>query len=363
MIRKHIHGIGRYALLLVENYYRLFRDDEFFLIANDSSQLSQVKGSCSARGILISSPPFSFSEHLELPAALKRIKPDIFHAPSIAVPFTTVVPTIMTIHDMIPFVLEDRRETMNILYRHIVLKRAVQKSRAVILDSEHTRDDVVRLLRPGHDRLHVVPLGVEETFYREIEEDRLLSLKEKHSLQAPFFFSLTSPRKHKNPEGLIRAFSDFTERVKEKVLLVVGGLVSDATRKFADSLPCSDRIRFVHYLTDDELVMVYKMSLAFLFASLYEGFGLPVLEAMAAGTPVITSRATSIPEVGGDAVIYFEPGNSRELTEKMVMIFNDAKLRTDLIEKGRERARHFTWEACARKTYEVYKLASGQGTG
>jgi glycosyltransferase involved in cell wall biosynthesis len=355
MIKKHIHGIGRYALLLVENYYRLYRDDEFFLIVNDTSQLSQVRGSSSVQGAFVASPPFSFREHLELPEALKKIKPHIFHAPSIAVPFRTAIPTIITIHDMIPFVLEDRHKARNILYRHLVLEQAVRRAQAVILDSEHTKSDVIRILKPGHERLQVIPLGVDESFYDEVDEERLQGLREKYSLHEPFFFSLTSPRNHKNPEDLIRAFTSFAERVNEKVLLVFGGLVSDSIRAFAATLPCRDRIRFLDYVPDEELSLLYRASLAFLFASRYEGFGLPVLEAMAAGVPVLTSSATSIPEVGGDAVLYFKPGNLEELIDKMELLYRDENLRSQLAMKGRERSRLFTWEACARKTYELYE--------
>jgi len=353
-----MHGIGRYAHLLINHFLRAGRDDEFFLLHNREPLKQLFPEGAPVHHVKISSPPLSINEQTELPKMLRIIGPDIFHAPSIAVSIFKVCRTVITIHDMIPFVLEGRHKPKNILYRHLVLYRAVHSADAILVDSKHTGKDVLELLQLEPGNLHVIPLGVDEIFFREVDEERMKGLRSRYRLEAPYFFTVVTPKPHKNALFIVRAFEKFAEKVKD-ALLVIGGLPGNDLREVVRISPAVARIRIVDYISDEDLPLFYRGALIFLFASLYEGFGLPPLEAMASGTPVITSNSTSLPEVAGDCGLYFDAANPDELVQAMIKLYDDRPLREDMSARGKSRAEAFTWERCAEMTYRIYERVAG----
>jgi len=354
MISRHMHGIGRYAHLLTGRFIRSGRDDEFFLLHNGEPLKHLYPEGAPVHHVKICSPPLSINEQTELPKMLGIIGPDIFHAPSIAVSIFKACRTVMTIHDMIPFVLEGRLRPKNILYRHLVLKRAARSADAILVDSEHTRKDVLELLRPEPGNVHVVPLGVDVLFFREVSLEKMKEFRSRYRLEAPYFFTVVTPKPHKNAPFIVRAFEKLADKLDD-ALLVIGGLPGDDLREAVRSSSAAARIRLVDYISDDELPLFYRGAHIFLFASRYEGFGLPPLEAMASGAPVITSNSTSLPEVVGDCGLYFDPSRQEELQSAMLKLYDDSALRAELSEKGRARASTFTWERCADMTYDIYR--------
>ncbi|MHC9539509.1 MAG: glycosyltransferase family 4 protein [Vulcanimicrobiota bacterium] len=358
MIGRHMHGIGRYAHLLINHYLRARRDDQYFLFHNHEPLTSYFPENVPVHYIRMSSPPLSLQEQWELPKLLRTIGPDLFHSPSIALSRLKVSATVLTIHDMIPFVLHARHSIKNVLYRRLILKKAACSAEAVLVDSEHTRKDVMELLGPPAENVHVIPLGVDELFFRDIDEDHMQAFRKKHRLEAPYFFTVVTPKPHKNAPFIVKAFERFAEK-RDDALLVLGGLPGPELKEAVERSSARSRIRIADYISDDELPLFYRGALIFLFASLYEGFGLPPLEAMASGTPVITSNSTSLPEVVGDCGLYFDAGTLDEMLHAMIKLYDDRALREELSARGRTRAKTFTWERCAEMTYEIYERVAG----
>ena len=357
MIGETAHGIGQYALLLLQHLGRLYRDDEFLVLANGPAAARKLKEYGNIHVRQMACPPFSPAEHYAIPLALSRFRPHLFHATSVAVPALSTGRTIITVHDLIPFILE-RHRLRNRLYEALVLRRAVRTAAAVITDSVHTRNDVLRLLRPRDDRVHVVYIGVEDCFFTpRTPPDRI---REKYGIEGDYFLTLISRRPHKNPGVLLDAFRRFMAEEKRDVTLAIAGLLPEHLGASAAGGPFSERIKLLGYVADEDLPSLYRGALAFVFPSLYEGFGLPVLEAMAAGTMVLCSHAASLPEVLGREGLYFDPGDSAALAGLMARAFQERDLREREGARGREEARKFTWERCARQTYELYRqVAAG----
>lgn len=194
-------------------------------------------------------------------------------------------------------------------------------------------------------------------FEKEIEKEEVPSgMKEiDPKIVHPYILYVGTIQPRKNITALIRAFSLLSETNSKLQLVITGkkGWLFDEIFKEAKSLYLDNKIIFTGYVTDEELVYLYQKSFCFVLPSFYEGFGIPVLEAMSFGCPVVSSFSSSLPEVGGEAALYFDPANHKDLADKLHMLQDDPKLRADLIKKGHERIRQFSWDRCAAQTLKV----------
>jgi glycosyltransferase involved in cell wall biosynthesis len=238
----------------------------------------------------------------------------------------------------------------------LLVPLAARRSRRVLALSEAAKADIVRFLKVPADRVDVAYLGPALPQDATVSEDEL---RRRFELgDAPIVLTVSAKRPHKNLERLFEAFA----RVRtepEPVLLVPGYATfheSDLQAR-ADALGVGRRVRFLGWLDDDVLDGLYRAASCFVFPSLAEGFGLPVLDALVRGTPTACSNASSLPEVGGDAVTYFDPADVGAMTQAMARLLEDAALRERLRKAGPEQARAFTWERTARATLESYRRA------
>jgi glycosyltransferase involved in cell wall biosynthesis len=218
----------------------------------------------------------------------------------------------------------------------------------------------MELLKLNEEKLQVIYLGVEESYFQRRKPEEIEALKMKYSLGNNYLLTMISRKPHKNPGVLIDAFIKLRERKGPDLTLVLAGLVDEQLRESVQGGRCCEKIKFLHYVPDSELPLLFQGAKIFVFPSIYEGFGLPVLEAMASGVPVLSSNATSLPEVIGEAGIYFNPSNRDELVQKLVDLLENEDLQRVLSKAGEKQARRFTWEACARKTHEVYCKVAGR---
>ena len=277
---------------------------------------------------------------------------DVIHCPTVIAPFLRRPKgpkLVMTIHDLIPLAAPHYHHLgFRVYFRH-VLPRLMRIFDAFIADSESTRQDMHRLLGTPCDMVTVVPLaarrmGPQVEVPRE-EEDFLLAV------------GTVEPRKN-----LVRVLEAFVRmrqgaNVPPTRLLVAGRVGWERTDLVRLIRSAAPDVEMLGYVSDDRLHNLVRRAKALVYPSLYEGFGLPVLEAMAAGCPVITSNRSSLPEVGGDAVIYVDPEKVASIAEAMRQIVDDAELRTALASKGLKRAAEFSWRRCADQTVEVYQCA------
>jgi len=278
---------------------------------------------------------------------------DLVHVPNFLVPLNSGNAKIVcTIQDIIPIVARGNLNMLQEQYVHFRIRWSVKKADHLIFTSESTLRDVEMVF--GKVKSYsVIPLGVDDP----ISSDQIPG----SPYPFPYFFSVGRRRKHKNIEGILRAFAQAMQGTEARI--VFGGKedIHDADwRRLAQNLGIGDRVRFSGFLTREELAAHYHHALGLVFPSLYEGFGLPILEAMSYGCPVIASNLSSMPEVAGEAALLVDPHDHKAIAGAMVRMARENDLREKLIEKGHANLKRFSWETTARRTAEVYnRLLAG----
>ena len=307
-------------------------------------------------------------EQVLQPIALRRDRPDVLHAAAFVAPLVSSCPTVVTVYDLSFDLFPDFFRGPNQTYLRIFTRRSVRRARRVIAISEHTRRDVHRLYGVPLDHIDVAYPGVDARF-RPLPREEVEAFRRKHDLPDRFFLYLGTLEPRKNLDRLIDACGELeirdasprSEAERGWRLEIVGGkgwMVDDLFAR-VKSRGLEQRVMFAGYAPAEDLPLWYNAATAFVYPSLYEGFGMPPLEAMACGAPVIASSAASLPEVVGDAGILVAPDDVQGLAQAMRRVWRDESLRGDLSRRGVERARRFTWEATARATVESYRRALG----
>lgn len=265
---------------------------------------------------------------------------------------------VVTIYDLTVLTHPECHKWMN---RKIVergLRATVKNADAVIAISQNTKADIMNILRIPEERITVTYLAAGTEFKENVDVERRNAVKDKYGLPEKYMFFLGSLEPRKNIKTLIKAYSILPESLKKEFSLVVAGGVewlSSDIPAFVKSLNIEDKVVFAGYIESADKGALYSMASVFVYPSLYEGFGLPILEAMASGTPVVTSNTSSMPEVAGNAAILVSPLDSQEMSAAMARILDDKDHFKDLRAKGLVRAAAFSWDRCAAETLEVYK--------
>ena len=311
-----------------------------------------------SRALRIASRGYSFLRRLLIE------RPDLhFSFHNLSAPFIKSCPTVVTNLDIIPLVFpdlyfEDRAHKYRSLMR---IKRAVRVADRFISISEFSRDELVRRFGIDPARVTVVYLGIEEKFVRTDEDHLLKMLRKQYGLPRRYILTVGSTEPRKNVVAAVRAYSKLPRAFREEVGLVVIGRPwrGRTTSSLLASLSLAEgeasRLVFPGYVEDDDLPGLYSAAEVFLYHSLYEGFGLPPLEAMACGTPVICSNTTSLPEVIGDGGVLVDPEDPDAIATEVARLLTDAALRDELVRKGLARAKQFSWESTARAILQVFR--------
>ncbi|MCS6859537.1 MAG: glycosyltransferase family 4 protein [Abditibacteriales bacterium] len=286
-------------------------------------------------------------QQLVLPRLMLKDQLDIFHAPAYVMPLRAPVPTVLTVYDAIAFTHPQFCTLANRLHYRRVMPPSLQKARRVIVPSQVIRSDLINVLRVLAEKIEVVPLGVEDIFFAEPSRERQRAVKEEYQLPDRFFLFVGNIEAKKNLSVLVKSLAG----MHSPLPLVVAGNPFRAS-DLGTRLPLS---QMLGYVPRADLPALYALATGLVFPSHYEGFGLPPLEAMACGTPVIVSTAGALPEVVGKAAMLAKPDAPAEWAMAMELIVKDAELRERLVRLGRERARRFTWENTAQATLKVYR--------
>jgi glycosyltransferase involved in cell wall biosynthesis len=264
---------------------------------------------------------------------------------------------VVTVHDLIYARFPEAHAGMRDLGMRVLVPLAVRRSDRVIVDSDSTRHDLVELLGTPAERIDVVPLGIGALERSEPLPERELRMRLGLG-ERSVVLSLSAKRPHKNLIALIGALARIP--AARRPLLVLPGYVTTHEadlRERASALDVEDDIRFLGWVPDEELEGLWQVADAFIYPSLYEGFGLPVLEAMARGVPVACSKASSLPEVAGDAALIFDPNDESAIAAALERLLTDTVEAGRLRERGLKRTQLFTWERTARMTLESYRRA------
>jgi len=294
---------------------------------------------------------------IPLPAEVFTGPVDLFHSPDFVLPPLRHARGLVTIHDLAFLRLPECADPGLRAYLSQAVPRSLARASLILADSESTRRDLIELLDVPEERVRVVPAGVEGRFRPIEDEDVLARVRRRYSLCEPFILSLGTLEPRKNFVRLIEAHARLRQSLPSTPPLVIAGgrgwlyeQIYTAARKWGNG-----KVRFLGFVPDDDLPALYTLAELFTFPSLYEGFGLPPLEAMACGTPVVCSNRPSLPEIVGDAALMVDAENVEELAAAMRRALEDEALRAELITKGLAQARRFPWEKAAQSLLAAYE--------
>ena len=293
--------------------------------------------------------------------ATKIENTDLFFGTNFRAVFADNVKTVITIHDMAhEYFPETIKDSATLTYLKDQLPEVARKADRIIAVSETTRDDIIRFLAVDPGKIRVVFNGVESRFRQIADTDLLTRLRDRYGLPDKFMLYVGAIQPRKNISGIVEAYARLCERnVCSHHLVIAGGdcWKSEGLKTQIAALNLQDKVHFLGYVDDSDLPGLYNLADQFVFPSFYEGFGLPVLEAMACGIPVLTSKTSALSEVAGDAAILVDPHSVDEIAYAMERLALDAELRKNCIDKGLQRARLFSWERCAEETLAVLQEA------
>jgi len=369
-------GIGFYTHHLLSEFIQIAPENDYYLCdilwGQTFYNLIKIENLPRMADTLqhISSFPFPFSimSRIVLPLYAKTAKGvrkieeiDLFFGPNFRAIFRKDLKTVITIHDMAHEYYPENVNEKLLRYLKQELPRTARLATLIIADSQNTKMDILKFLNVPENKVKVIYIGIEKAF-RPIDNPTILeATRKKYQLPGKFILYVGAIQPRKNIAGLITAYHLLCQDPNFKYHLVVAGGVGwkkENINHLVRELGLKDRIRFPGYISPSDLPILYSLAEVFVFPSFYEGFGLPVLEAMACGTPVVTSNLSSLPEVGSDAVIYINPRSVDELANGIRRILSDKELRSRCITKGLERAKVFSWGKCAMETLKVLNEAN-----
>ncbi len=377
-------GSGQYINHLIRQLARPGEKNEYVLIdVKDTRHKPQdTNDSYPASCILhpASTPFDSISENLaklwfeqvSFPGVCRRQGLELAHVPYFASPLFPTTPTVVTVHDLIPMLLPVYRSSIWVRLYTLLVAVAAKRADMVLTDSEASKWDIVRLLDIPAERVRVIYLAADDIYQPVLDRHRLAETRRKYGLPESYLLYLGGFDQRKNVPTLLRAFAQLAkdsgirdsrlEIGESRVSLVVAGrLLEKGSDFFPDPRPIvqelgiEERVVFTGWVAEEDKPALYSGARALVFPSFYEGFGLPPLEALACGTPVIASNRGSLPEIVGDGGLLVEPDDVEGLATAMEKLLNDESLWADLRQKGLAHAARFSWEKTARETLAVYQ--------
>ncbi len=360
-------GIGRYVSELVRHFPALAPEFEFQLLV-DKPLIPSESVTCRMVSLggfyqfyqednILAKLYSPFWMNVAVSRYLYKTKVGLFHGANFALPRRAHCPCVATVHDL-AFIR--RPDTYSWVYRRYIyaqVRAAIQLANAITVVSEATKRDLIDLMDADPGKITVIYHGINERFAPITDQWYLAAMRTKLGLPGKFLLSVGVVQRRKNIDTLLRAAKPLIEQGLTEAVVLAGreGLGANEVRQTAVELGILGRVYFLGYVGDEELVGLYNLAQCLVFPSWYEGFGLPILEAMACGCPVVASDSSSIPEVVGDAGVLFPPGDVAALTTRLREVLTVEQLRKEMIRKGRLWASKFTWRETAAKHLEIYR--------
>ena len=348
-------GIHQYIAQVLRNLPRLNGRSHYTIYTRDCASIEEREG---FKVVSSSWPTEKRSvrilwEQVSWPIQIEQEQFDLLHSMAFVSPILNKIPTIVTVYDLSFVHFPDTFPVLQRFYLHSQTARSVRSARRVITISEASRQDLHDFFEIPLDKIDVVLPGVDQVF-RSVPADQVNAFREKQGITGRFILHVGTLQPRKNIPVLLEAFS--LSRAKGTILVLAGakGWQYDEIFAMTKDLGLERRVHFTGYVADQELPLWYNAADALVFPSIYEGFGMPVLEAMACGTPVIAARTSSIPEAGGEAALYFEPQDAAALARHIDSVLDDDRLAKHMQQSGLEQAQKFSWEQAGIETSQVY---------
>lgn len=358
-VRKlHDFGIGTYVRNLVSELARQDDDAEYVLLCTAADREPLAALGPRFRPQVVHAGNYGFREQLVMPWAVATAGVDLYHAPHYVVPPLTPRRFVVTIHDCIHLRFPQYLPNPGAFYyARTMMTLAARRSRRVLTVSEASKDDILYYLGIPDDKVEVIYNALDPRLAGEPTPEDVVHVRERFQLTNPFVLYTGNIKPHKNVDRLIDAFAVLRQKRSDDVkLLIIGDEASKYPnlRRLVHRHQLHQHVRFLGFVPDATLAVLYRLASVFVFPSLYEGFGLPPLEAMAAGTPVVTSNISSLPEVVGDAALLIDPMDAGAIADAIDRILNDPALRAELVRRGRERVTAFSWQRSVARIRQVY---------
>ena len=361
-------GIGNFVYNLLTELAKLPGDEQYVLYVDDL-RATEFAPQDSRFLVKRLGPRFyPLWEQVSLPLTVARDRLDVLHCPANTVPLFLPrdVKLALTIHDVmyaLPKSILPQSpslyQRLGRLYYHLFALQAVKRATWVMADSEHSCRDIARVLHTPVDRIRVV-YAAGNTMCRRFEDrSQIEEVKQCYSIKGRFILALGALDPRKNTLGVLRAFACFREISALPMQLLIAGLAQDAKKRFSTmvvEMGLQEQVILLGFVSEQELVTLYNGADAFVYPTLYEGFGMPVLEAMACGTPVVTSSVGSIPEVAGNAALFVDPHQPEEIARAILRLISDVVLRERMIERGLTQVQRFSWANTAQQVLDTYRM-------
>jgi glycosyltransferase involved in cell wall biosynthesis len=361
-------GIGNYTLKLIQNLAKIDTNNEYILYTNKEDVDNVLPSQSNFRIKTIFPSNYFLWEQIVLPIQAKKDKIEILHCTGNTSPIflDKAIKLVSTIHDVM--FLKDYSELpkstsyyqrLGRLYRKLIVPQAIRRLSMALTISEFSKKDILKHI-PQFDinRIKIVHPAANESFSQVDKIKASLKIRNKFGIDCSYVLTLGALDPRKNTELVIKTYIELKNKniINEKLLIV--GIPNWKQSIFYNIVLESNfkqDIVFLDFVSEDDLVLLYNCASIFLYPSLYEGFGIPLLEAMACGVPVVTSNVTSMPEIAGDAALLINPNNGQELKAAMTKLLDDEKLRNDLIARGLKQAKEYSWMKTAEQTLAIYE--------
>lgn len=368
IFRKKKHGMDMVALELIRNLQEIDRENEYFIFVKPDEDNAVLQQTSNFQIVELEGGAYPFWEQLALPKAAAEAGCQVLHCTSNTAPLRCSIPIVTTLHDIIYMestyagILTggaSAYQKVGNIYRKIVVPRVVQKSSKIITVSDFEKERIGAYFTMKDDgKLTAVYNGVSTHFKPVTNAGTLQNIKEKYNLPDRYFFFLGNTDPKKNTRGVLKAFAGFLKQTGEDYKLVMldydrAELINVLTE--TGTMEIADKIVLTGYVANTDLPAIYAQCKLFLYPSLRESFGIPMLEAMACAVPVITSNTSSMPEVAGDAALLVNPFNPAEITAAMIKLYNDEDACRQLAAAGIKRAARFSWKAMAKDCLQIYR--------
>lgn len=363
IFRPNKHGMDFVALETIRCLQRIDTRNEYFILTGDGPDRC-LEESANVHILTLRCPSYPLWEQWALPRAVRRIRPDLVHCTSNTAPVWGSTPLLLTLHDIIFLEKQTARnpslyQSLGRLYRRLVVPRVLPRCERIITVSAFERDRIRTALGLDPARITTIHNGYNPRFH---PLERTAEVTRKYLPEARYLFFLGNTDPKKNTPGTLRGYAEYVRRSASPLPLLVADLDAAAAQAILREIGEPDlaqRLRLPGYIPNGDLPAIYNGAAAFLYTSLRESFGIPQLEAMACGTPVITSNTSAIPEIAGEGAILVDPTDPRQIADALLRLETDEAFRREQVAYGLERVKQFSWEHTARELLALYEQIVG----
>lgn len=360
IFRPNKHGMDFVVLETIRELQKQDKENEYFVLVSPGADRC-LQETDNFHIVEVKVPSYPLWEQIGLPLAIRRIKPDLLHCTSNTAPIWCNVPLILTLHDIIFLEKRDSNnksfyQNLGWYYRRLDVPRILPKCRKVITVSEFEKENICSKTKLGADKVIAIHNGYSKHFhimdnYRNTVDKYVPGGKE-------YFFFLGNTDPKKNTKRVLKAYAKYAEKAENPIALLIADLKEDVIDTYLKDLNIEqirEHLIIPGYIKNTDLPAIYNGAKAFIYTSLRESFGIPLLEGMACGTPVITSNISAIPEIAGNGAILVDPYSEDAIAEQLIKIEGDNTYREAAIEYGKQRVKMFSWEQTAKKVLELYR--------